>query len=98
MDLCWTEPLDCGGAPVTSYQVEARLGGTGGWQLWEVVPGGETDITLQMLNSGTEYQFRVVAINKVGKSDPSHPSPARVAKAKNCMKTCLNLTCSSLGA
>ncbi len=91
MELQWTEPLDCGGAPVASYHVEARLGGGSGggggggteWQLWEVVPGSETAVTLQMLNTGTEYQFRVVAINKAGRSESSHPSPAKVAKAKN---------------
>ncbi len=64
-----------------------RIGGAGGggeWQLWETVPATETSATLQMLNPGSEYQFRVAAVNRAGKrSEAGHPSQPRAARAKN---------------
>jgi len=82
MDLTWSAPLDDGGSPLTGYQLEARLNG-GEWQLWELLPPSETTANLQMLIPNTEYQFRVRAANKAGKSDPSHPSAAKAAKPKS---------------
>ena len=83
INIAWAEPLDSGGAPIHAYQIEARLNFTGEWQLWESSDGQATSASIQMLNKGTEYQFRVRAVNKAGKSEPSHPSKAKVAQAKN---------------
>ncbi|XP_059095455.1 twitchin-like [Tigriopus californicus] len=80
MELVWSPPLDDGGSPITGYQVLTRLNSTGDWQLWETVPAQDCSATLQNLNFGTQYQFQVVASNKVGKSDPSISSRPREAR------------------
>jgi len=79
MAIRWKAPIDDGGMPITSYHVEARSTGEE-WQIWELLDTPVTSVTLQKLQKGFEYQFRVIAINKAGKSEPSHPSRPRVAK------------------
>lgn len=82
MTIKWKAPIDDGGAPITAYHIEARtVGGSGGeWQAWEMVEGATTRVTLQKLQRGQEYQFRVTAVNKAGKSEPGHPSRPKLAK------------------
>ena len=41
-------------------------------------------MTLQRLHKGQEYQFRVIAINKAGRSDPSVASRPKMAKEADC--------------
>ena len=80
MDLQWSEPLDDGGAAITAYHVESKIKGEDeDWQLWETIDTNRTKITLQKLEKGKEYQFRIIAINKAGKSDASHPSRPKQA-------------------
>jgi len=81
MDLKWQEPLDDGGAAVTSYHIEAKIRGEEeDWQLWETVDTNRTKATNLSVQRGKAYQFRVIAINKAGKSDPSHPSRSKEAQ------------------
>jgi len=79
MTIKWNSPIDDGGMPVYAYNVEARTAG-GEWQIWECLDTPEKKATMQKLQKGQEYQFRVIAINKAGKSDPSFPSRPKVAK------------------
>ena len=80
MDLQWSEPLDDGGAAITAYHVESKIKGEDeDWQLWETIDTNRTKVTLQKLEKGKEYQFRIIAINKAGKSDASHPSRSKQA-------------------
>ena len=83
MAIRWKAPIDDGGMPITSYHVEARSTGEE-WQIWELLDTPVTSVTLQKLQKGFEYQFRVIAINKAGKSEPSHPSRPRLAKESDC--------------
>ena len=83
IDLEWNQPIDDGGSPIIGYHVEARLNSEGGWQLWETIPSNHTKVQIGNLNQGTEYQFRVIALNKAGKSNPSHPSRGKAARAQN---------------
>ena len=64
--------------------MEARLNACGDWQLWETVVGQDTKLNVQKLDRGTSYQFRVLALNKAGKSQASHPSRGKEARAQNC--------------
>ena len=45
----------------------------------------DTNRTKATMNvqKGKSYQFRVIAINKAGKSDPSHPSRSKEAKPRS---------------
>jgi len=75
----WKEPIDDGGARITGYHIEARSSG-GQWQTWETLDCPDRTACLQKLQKGVEYQFRVIAINKAGKSEPGHPSRPKEAK------------------
>ena len=66
------------------YHIEAKTMGSSDWQPWELLDLPETTATLTKLQKGFEYQFRVIAVNKAGKSEPSHPSRPRVAKENDC--------------
>ena len=83
MDISWKEPVDNGGAAITGYHVEAKARGDEAWQLWETVDTNRTMATMQRLQKGREYQFRVISINKAGKSEPSHPSRHKEARAQH---------------
>ncbi len=65
--LSWRPPTDDRGAGVTDYVVEWSLDGS----TWTTVEDGvSTDTTLRIggLTDGTEYRFRVGAVNSVGAS------------------------------
>ena len=80
MDIEWSVPLDDGGAPITAYHIEAKSKNEDDdWQLWETIDTNRTKASVQKLLKGREYQFRVIAMNKAGKSDPSHPSRTKEA-------------------
>jgi len=83
MKLSWKEPIDDGGAAVTGYHVEAKSRGDEEWQLWDTVDTNRTWADMQKLQKGKEYQFRIIAINKAGKSDPSSASRFKEAKAQH---------------
>ena len=55
------------------------IGDEEGWQLWDTIDTNRTKASVQGLQKGKEYQFRIIAINKAGKSDPSHSSRGREA-------------------
>nr|4U3H_A Chain A, FN3con [synthetic construct] len=66
--LSWEPPP----GPITGYRVEYREAG-GEWK--EVtVPGSETSYTVTGLKPGTEYEFRVRAVNGAGEGPPSSVS------------------------
>lgn len=73
-DLAWTKPEKDGGTVITNYLVEAREPG----DKWRQV-GRRDSITATTyraagLREGTQYEFRIIAENKVGQSPPSAPS------------------------
>ena len=63
--------------------MEAKARGDEEWQLWETVDTNTPSATMQKLQAGREYQFRVIAINKAGRSESSHPSRYKEARAQN---------------
>ena len=68
--LSWTNPND---ASITSYQVQQKAGAND-WGDWSTITGsGATTIshTVTGLTNGTEYQFRIRAVNSNGNSPQS---------------------------
>lgn len=78
----WAPPASDGGAPIEKYLIEKRTR-YGRWEPAIEVPGGETKATVPDLKEKEEYEFRVIAVNKGGQSEPSDPSDAVIAKARN---------------
>ncbi|WP_214467963.1 Ig-like domain-containing protein [Microbacterium flavescens] len=64
--LSWTPPAN-NGAEITSYEVSSTAGNYS-------KTCASTTCTLDALTNNVEYNFTVVAINRVGPSDPSAPS------------------------
>lgn len=75
--LSWTEGTDSH-SPVISYAVQARTPFSVGWQsvrtVPEVIDGKTHTATVVELNPWVEYEFRIVASNKIGGGEPSLPS------------------------
>ncbi|XP_034296444.1 contactin-3 [Pantherophis guttatus] len=75
--ISWYEGLD-NHSPITGYTVQARTPFSVGWQRARTVPDvidGRTFLAAAVdLNPWVEYQFRVVANNKIGGGEPSLPS------------------------
>ena len=73
--LRWTKSLSDGGSSITSYRIEKRT--VGGYR-WDLVNPSDKVIdvtyTLTDLQPDTEYEFRIIAENKVGVSTPSTAS------------------------
>lgn len=68
LTLFWNPPKDNGGGEITNYAVEKREKG-GNWQkLSSYVTG--TSIRVRNLTVNKDYDFRVVAENQYGTSDP----------------------------
>uniref|UniRef100_A0A7E4VU92 non-specific serine/threonine protein kinase n=1 Tax=Panagrellus redivivus TaxID=6233 RepID=A0A7E4VU92_PANRE len=82
VDLKWDPPASDGGAPIEEYAIEKRTK-YGRWEPAITVPGDVTAATVPDLTAGEEYEFRVVAINKGGPSDPSDASKPIIAKPRN---------------
>ena len=84
--LEWKKPKDDGGVPVTEYEIEKMDLATGKWvragHKVKVGPDGETiEANITGLNPGSQYKFRVAAVNDEGTSD--HLESERPTVAKN---------------
>ncbi|KAB5546132.1 hypothetical protein PHYPO_G00068610 [Pangasianodon hypophthalmus] len=74
--LLWV-PGDNHKSPILEYVVEAEETGADTEEWEELVRvAGDTRRTTLPLKPFLSYRFRVIAINKIGKSDPSQPSAA----------------------
>ncbi|NXK95777.1 CNTN3 protein, partial [Formicarius rufipectus] len=75
--ISWQEGTD-NHSPVTTYTIQARTPFSVGWQRVTTVPdvidGNTLTATVVDLNPWVEYEFRVVATNKIGGGEPSLPS------------------------
>ena len=74
VSLSWSPPEDDGNSPITNYQLEKRPKGKTQWMRVNKEKVTDTDYTVEGLDEGTEYEFRVTAENKVGPGPPSDAS------------------------
>lgn len=78
--LKWRRPKDDGGSPIEYYQVEKLDPNTGLWVPAGRSNGPEPAAELNNLTPGTEYQFRVRAVNAEGESEPLKAEEPVLAK------------------
>lgn len=69
--LAWKPPKDDGGCRIQKYVLEKRPKGS---KKWSKCPGligpHDTEATARNLEKGEEYEFRVMAVNEEGESEP----------------------------
>ncbi|XP_028829120.1 protein sidekick-1 isoform X2 [Denticeps clupeoides] len=74
--LHWSKGSE-GAGPITGYVIEARPSDEGLWDTFvkHLTPSSTSyTIHLERLRAGVSYEFRVIAINRLGYGDPSPPS------------------------
>ena len=73
--LFWTPPQNNGGSEITGYLIEEIMPDSS-IQSSGTVAGSITSIQLLGLTTGQSYTYRVIAINSIGNSSPSSPTPS----------------------
>ncbi len=63
--VTWDAP-DSGGSPITDYLVEYSSDGGATWHTFDDGVSTETSVTATGLSNGTDYLFRVSAVNAIG--------------------------------
>ncbi|XP_030071703.1 neuronal cell adhesion molecule isoform X3 [Microcaecilia unicolor] len=83
VQLSWVPGSD-NNSPITSFIIEYEDGlhEPGTWHYQTEVPATQTTAVLQ-LSPYVNYSFRVVAVNKIGRSRPSERSEQHMTKAAN---------------
>lgn len=78
--ITWEAPKSDGGSPVTGYLVERCTNNSDRWVrvTRDAIP--ELTLPVDNLMEGSVYQFRVLAVNKKGESQPSEPCEPFTAK------------------
>lgn len=82
IDIEWKPPSDNGGSPIKNYIIEKKEKGSPLWTEAGQTRGAKTSFSATGLKPGAEYEFRVIAVNEAGPSNPSEPSDAQMAKAR----------------
>ncbi|XP_073811656.1 projectin protein bent isoform X33 [Musca autumnalis] len=82
VDLEWAVPKSDGGSPITEYIIQKKEKGTQQWVNSVHVPPNQTTATVPDLTEYAEYEFRIIAVNKAGQSDPSESSDMIQARCR----------------
>lgn len=82
VELEWAAPKSDGGAPIEKYIIQMRDKAGRTWVDAATVVGDKTAGRVEAVEEGHEYEFRVVAVNKAGPSEPSDPSKSVIAKPR----------------
>ncbi|XP_059581979.1 neuronal cell adhesion molecule isoform X9 [Alligator mississippiensis] len=83
IQLSWI-PGDDNNSPITDFLIEYEdvMHEPGVWHYQTEVPGTQTTAQLK-LSPHVNYSFRVIAVNEIGRSQPSEPSEQYLTKAAN---------------
>lgn len=93
----WEKPEDDGGVPIKEYEIERLDTKTGKWVRVGKVPGTAplTEFEVTGLNPGSEYKFRVTAVNDEGDSEPLESERGIIARNPYGKKRSLDAVSSS---
>lgn len=80
VDLKWTKPENDGGSPIQKYIVQKKDRFKPDWEDACEVPGDKLEAKVEGLKERAEFQFRIVAVNKAGKSPPSDATKMHTVK------------------
>lgn len=92
VDLAWKEPFTDGGSPITGYIIEKKDKYSTLWEKALETNTPKPEALITGLIEGNEYQFRVIAINKAGQSEPGECSKTFLAKPRFCKCYLHNVT------
>ncbi|KAM6302471.1 neuronal cell adhesion molecule isoform 6-T6 [Podargus strigoides] len=83
IELSWI-PGDENNSPITNFVIEYEDGlhEPGVWHYQTEVPGTQTTVQLK-LSPYVNYSFRVIAVNEIGRSQPSESSEQYLTKSAN---------------
>lgn len=79
LTLTWNPPKDNGGKRINNYIIEKRPAGSTRWQKVSSFASSPR-CNVRNLDPGTEYEFRVMAENDEGVSEPLETAEAILAK------------------
>lgn len=81
VDLTWEAPTSDGGSKITGYIIEKREVGSPLWTRCNEYNVTDTNYTALNLIDGSDYEFRIYAVNAAGKSEPSScTTPVKVCE------------------
>lgn len=80
VDLQWKAPESDGGSPITKYIIEFKSSSRLSWHKAGEVDSNTLTYRVNDLVEGTEYYFRVIAVNAEGESPPLETSDATVPR------------------
>lgn len=75
----WDAPVNDGGFPILYYEVEMKEKYSQEWIKVDKVPG-DLKVATILGTEGSEVQFRVIAVNVAGQSEPSEPTQILIFK------------------
>ena len=79
VSLTWATPDSDGGSPITDYIVQYKPTADSTWQTFADGTSANTNTTVTSLTNGTQYDFRVRAVNSVGEGNNSSVESATPA-------------------
>lgn len=83
VELQWAPPKRDGGSPITGYVIQKKEKGSPFWQNAAHITGKTCTGRAPDLVEGTEYEFRIIALNAAGQSEPSEPSDMIMARPRH---------------
>ena len=88
MTFDWLAPKEDGGLPVTSYSI-MKSENDGDWVKLDTVDKKTTSYKARNLSEGSRYNFRVMAVNKLGEGKPLDSDTAFIKKPAGKLKILL---------